>query len=129
MPELASGMINGIIALGAGPEGKKTAIASMAAVPPETYKACVEAIVTFEERANLGRIQVPVLLIAGELDRQAPAPMMQRMAQKIPGARYVMLPGLAHLPNLENPAVFDTAVLDYLREVLPRGVQKRSAAI
>ena len=101
----------------------------MAAVPPETYKACVEAIVTFEERANLGRIQVPVLLIAGELDRQAPAPMMQRMAQKIPGARYVMLPGLAHLPNLENPAAFDTAVLDYLRDVLPRGVQKRSAAI
>jgi 3-oxoadipate enol-lactonase len=129
MPELADGMINGIMALGADPEGKKTAIASMAAVPPETYKACVEAIVTFEERANLGRIQVPVLLIAGELDRQAPAPMMQRMAQKIPGAKYVMLPGLAHLPNLENPAAFDTAVLDYLRDVLPRGVQKRSAAI
>jgi pimeloyl-ACP methyl ester carboxylesterase len=55
--------------------------------------------------------------------------MMQRMAQKIPGAKYVMLPGLAHLPNLENPAAFDTAVLDYLRDVLPRGVQKRSAAI
>jgi pimeloyl-ACP methyl ester carboxylesterase len=129
MPELAAEMINGIIALGADPEGKKTAIASMAAVPPQTYQACVEAIVTFEERANLGRIEVPVLLIVGEFDRQAPASMMQRMAEKIPGSKYVMLPGLAHLPNLENPAAFDTAVLDYLRDVLPRGVQKRSAAI
>jgi pimeloyl-ACP methyl ester carboxylesterase len=128
MPELAADMINGIIALGADPEGKKTAIASMAAVPPQTYQACVEAIVTFEERANLGLIEVPVLLIVGEFDRQAPASMMQRMAEKIPGSKFVMLPGLAHLPNLENPAVFDQAVFDYLREVLPRGVQKRSVA-
>jgi pimeloyl-ACP methyl ester carboxylesterase len=128
MPELAAEMINGIMALGGDPEGRKTAIASMAAVPPETYKACVEAIVMFEERANLGRIAVPVLCLAGEFDRQAPANMMQRMAQKIPGAKFVTLPGLGHLPNLENPAAFDAAVLDYLKEVLPRGVQKRSAA-
>lgn len=128
MPELAAGMINGIIALGADPEGKKVAVASMAAVPPQTYQACVEAIVTFEERANLARIQVPVLCLVGEFDRQAPAPMMERMAAKIPGATYKMLPGLAHLPNLENRATFDAAVFDYLRETLPRGVQKRSVA-
>jgi pimeloyl-ACP methyl ester carboxylesterase len=128
MAELAGEMINGIIALGGDPEGRQTAIASMAAVPPQTYQACVEAIVMFEERANLSRIEVPVLLLVGEFDRQAPASMMQRMAQKIPGAKYVMLPGLGHLPNLENQAAFDAAVLDYLKEVLPRGVQKRSAA-
>lgn len=120
MAELAGEMINGIMVLGADPEGRKTAIASMAAVPPDTYKACVEALVMFEERANLARIEVPVLLLVGEFDRQAPAPMMARMAQKIPGATYVMLPGLGHLPNLENQAAFDAAVLDYLHQVLPR---------
>ena len=128
MPELAAGMINGIMALGADPEGRKVAMASMAAVPPQTYKACVEAVVTFEERANLARIRVPVLCLVGEFDRQAPAPMMERMAAKIPGAIYKKLPGLAHLPNLENRAMFDAAVLDYLREVLPRGEQKQSVA-
>jgi 3-oxoadipate enol-lactonase len=120
MAELADEMINGIMALGADPEGRKEAIASMAAVPPDTYKACVEAIVTFEERANLGRIEVPVLLLVGELDRQAPAAMMARMAPKIPGSTFVMLPGLGHLPNLENQAAFDAAVLDYLGKVVPR---------
>jgi pimeloyl-ACP methyl ester carboxylesterase len=128
MPQLADEMINGIMALGADPEGRKIAMASMGAVPPQTYQACVEAIVTFEERANLAQIKVPVLCLVGEFDRQAPASMMQRMAQKIPGAKYVMLPSLGHMPNLENQAAFDAAVLDYLGEVLPRGVQKRSAA-
>ncbi len=128
MPQLAGEMINGIMVLGADPEGRKIAVASMGAVPAQTYQACVEAIVTFEERANLGLIQVPVLVLAGEFDRQAPANMMQRMAQKIPGAKFVMLPGLGHMPNLENRTAFDAAVLNYLDEVLPRSVDKRSAA-
>lgn len=128
MPQLATEMVNGIIALGADPEGREVAVAAIAAVPPQTYKACVEAVVMFEERANLARIQVPVLCLAGEFDRQAPAPMMQRMAARIPGAIYKMLPGLAHLPNLENRKMFDAAVFDYLREALPRSVPERSIA-
>ena len=65
----------------------------------------------FDERANLGHISVPVLCLAGEHDSNAPPPMMERMAAKIPGARYVCLPGVGHLPNLETPAAFDAAVL------------------
>ena len=40
------------------------------------------------------------------------------MAGKIPGARYVCLPGVGHLPNLEAPAAFDAAILDFLRQAL-----------
>jgi pimeloyl-ACP methyl ester carboxylesterase len=40
--------------------------------------------------------------------------MMERMAAKIPGARYVCLSGAGHLPNLETPAAFNTAVLALL---------------
>jgi pimeloyl-ACP methyl ester carboxylesterase len=54
--------------------------------------------------------------------------MMERMAAKIPGAKFTLLPGLGHLPNLENPAAFNQAVLDFLREALPRDVTQRSAA-
>jgi pimeloyl-ACP methyl ester carboxylesterase len=43
--------------------------------------------------------------------------MMERMAGRIPGARYVCLPGLGHLPNLEAPAAFDAAVIEYLRSI------------
>ena len=126
MPELAAGMINEIIGMNADPKGRDIAIASMAAAPAATYKACVEAIVTFEERANLGQIRVPTMCLVGELDKNAPAPMMERMAAKIPGATFVVLPGLGHLPNLENPAVFDAAVLGFLRDL--NTSDKRSAA-
>ena len=57
-----------------------------------------------------------MLCLAGEDDPNAPPPVMERMAGKIPGARYVCLPGVGHLPNLEAPAAFDAAVLDFLRE-------------
>lgn len=133
MAELAAGMINEIIGPSPDPKGKEMAIASMAAAPASTYKACVEAIVTFEERANLGLIRVPTLCLVGEFDRNAPPQMMERMAAKIPGAKFVQLPGLGHLPNLENPAAFNAAVLNFLREAipphtLPRDVTQRSAA-
>ena len=45
---------------------------------------------------------------------------MERMAGKIPGARYVCLPGVGHLPNLEAPAAFDAAILGFLEEVRSR---------
>ena len=128
MAELAAGMINEIIGPSPDPQGKEIAIASMASAPAATYKACVEAIVTFEERANLGHIRVPTLCLVGEFDRNAPPQMMERMAAKIPGAKFVQLPGLGHLPNLEDPAAFNAAVLDFLREVLPREISERSAA-
>jgi pimeloyl-ACP methyl ester carboxylesterase len=42
------------------------------------------------------------------------------MASKIPGVRYVCLPGLGHLPNLEAPPAFDAAILEFLREATSR---------
>ena len=118
MPELAAGMINEIMGLNAGSARAGTiAIASMASAPAATYQACVEAIVTFEERANLGQIRVPTMCLVGEFDTNAPPAMMQRMAAKIPGATFEILPGLGHLPNLESPAAFDAAVLGFLRDL------------
>lgn len=133
MAELAAGMINEIIGPAPDSQGKAMAIASMAAAPAATYTACVEAIVMFEERANLGQIRVPTMCLAGEFDRNAPPQMMERMAAKIPGAKFTLLPGLGHLPNLENPAAFNAAVLDFLREALStrngsRDATQRSAA-
>ena len=58
-----------------------------------------------------------MLCLAGEHDRNAPPAMMERMAAKIPGARYVCLAGVGHLPNVEAPELFDQAVLEFLRNV------------
>jgi len=117
MRQLAATMVDQMMGPTPDPAGRALAIDCMGAVPAATYRASVRCLVHFDERGNLGNICVPVLVLAGEHDRNAPAAMMERMATKIPGARYVCLPGVGHLPNLEAPALFDRAVLDFLRAV------------
>ena len=49
------------------------AIAAMATVPSTTYRAAVEALVEFDPRQNLPEIDVPTLVLAGEIDVNARA--------------------------------------------------------
>ena len=117
MAELAPEMVGGMMGPRPDAEGRALAIATMAATPAATYSAAVLCLVNFDERANLGAIRVPVLCVAGEHDRNAPSQMMERMASRIPGARFRLLPGVGHLPNCEAPALFNAAILDCLAEL------------
>lgn len=118
MADLAPGLVDQM--MGPVPEsaGRVLALEVMGAVPADTYRAVVRCLVTFDGRADLGKIAVPTLCLAGEKDPNAPAAMVERMASKIPGSRFVCLPGVGHLPNLEAPATFDAAILGFLRDVL-----------
>jgi pimeloyl-ACP methyl ester carboxylesterase len=117
MAELAIGMVERMLGPRADAAARALAIDVMGDVPPETYRAAVRALTAFDERANLARIAVPVLLIAGEADPNAPPSLVERMARKIPGARYVCLPGVGHLANLEAPQAFDAAILKFLGDI------------
>ncbi|MFH5925690.1 alpha/beta fold hydrolase [Roseomonas xinghualingensis] len=99
---------------GADPAWRALAIEALAAASPRTFRAAVHCLVTFDERGNLGAIRIPTLCLAGEADTNAPAPMMERMAGKIPGAEYICLPGVGHMPQIEAPSEFDAAVLGFL---------------
>jgi 3-oxoadipate enol-lactonase len=118
MADIAPEAVEQLMAPGADPQNRALLIEEMGKVSPRTYRAAVTCLVDFDERANLGNIQVPVLCMVGELDRNAPAPMMERMAGKIPGAKYVCLPALGHMPNLEAPQAYNVAMLEFLSETL-----------
>jgi 3-oxoadipate enol-lactonase len=120
MADMAPRLVERMTAPGAEAAGRALAIEVMSAVKPETYRAAVRCLVTFDERSALGNIAVPTLCLACEKDPNAPAQVMERMASKIPGSSYVCLPGLGHLPNLEAPAAFDAAILAFLRDVTAR---------
>jgi pimeloyl-ACP methyl ester carboxylesterase len=93
------------------------AVQAMGALTPEAYRAALQALVGFEQRAALARLSVPVLLVAGEHDNNAPPKVMARMAEAIPNARYVCLPGAGHLMNLTHPAAFDAEVRAFLADL------------
>jgi len=120
MAEVAPAMVDAMMGPAAGAAGRRLAIDCMSATPEATYRAAVQCLVAFDERANLGAIAVPVLCLAGQHDRNAPAAMMERMAGKIPQARYVCLPGVGHFPNLEAPDAFDGAIFAFLEQAVVR---------
>jgi pimeloyl-ACP methyl ester carboxylesterase len=118
LAQLAPGIVDQIIAPGAPAAARALAIAAMSAVNPDTYRAAVSCLVEFDERANLAAIRIPVLCLAGALDRTAPPAVLERMASRVPGAHYQCLAGVGHLANLESPAAFNAAALDFLRRTL-----------
>ena len=118
LADLAPRLVDAMMAPKPDTAGRAHAIDVMSRVPSDTYRASIRCLVTFNERDSLASIRVPVLCLACDKDPNAPAAVMERMAAKIPGARYVCLPGLGHLPNLENAAAFDAAVLDFLRRAI-----------
>lgn len=64
---------------------------------------------------RLGQIHIPALIVAGGLDNSEVLRAAEVMEGAIPSARKVILPGCAHLPNMEKPDDFNQAVLDFLR--------------
>lgn len=65
----------------------------------------------------LGEIEVPTLVISGEEDSISTPGVMEEMAGKIPGSRYVSLPKAGHLSNLEGPEEFNAALSGFLAKV------------
>jgi pimeloyl-ACP methyl ester carboxylesterase len=81
--------------------------------------AVVAALAALRDRpdrvADLGRIRVPTLVIAGADDGLIPAAAAETLADGIPGARLQVIPGAGHLSALERPEEFATAVTSFLR--------------
>lgn len=63
---------------------------------------------------RLDELRVPTLIIAGGLDHPEVLRAAEVMAAAIPHAEKVIIPNCAHLPNMEQPAEFNQAVLDFL---------------
>jgi 3-oxoadipate enol-lactonase len=63
--------------------------------------------------SSIGSIKAPTLVINGEYDNSLKAG--QRTASLIPGAVHRILPNTGHACNIEDPAVFDGLVIDFLQ--------------
>ena len=114
MPEIAAELVEGLFAPDPPEAARARAIAGMAAISPDAYRAALHCIVTFNRLEDLARIACPTLVLAAEHDRLAPPKSMERMARRIPGAAYRCLAGAGHLANIERPAAFDAALDEFL---------------
>lgn len=65
----------------------------------------------------LPRIQIPVLVVAGDDDQIAPAEGMKQMAEAIPGAEFTLISAAGHLAPLEQPRDVNGAVAAFLEKL------------
>jgi 3-oxoadipate enol-lactonase len=63
---------------------------------------------------RLSEIDVPSLVMVGELDLEEKQRLASQVAAAIPGASYALLPGVAHMLNMERPEQFNRSVLNFL---------------
>ena len=117
MAELAKRVMPAASGSKADPEGVRHAVEIMAHLSPGTYRKAVHMLTTFDRRAQLPKIAVPTLLIAGSDDRTAPPAIMASMQRKIPAAELVVLEGCGHLGPMDQPAEFNAALERFLRKM------------
>ncbi len=65
----------------------------------------------------LAKVNVPVLIIAGEKDTFTPGSLSEHMAESIPGAELLTLKGGSHVAPIEQPELVRARVTSFLERV------------
>ncbi len=88
-----------------------------------TVVRCVNAMVDEPTDERLGQLKTPTLIIYGEQDLLIPNPVLhggtsrsigEKGVKEIPHARLVMIPNAGHISMMDQPAIYDKTVMDFL---------------
>ncbi len=69
-------------------------------------------------RRAMAGVRVPVLMVHGDRDRLVPVSVARDVARRHPDWRYVELPGVGHVPQLQCPELLAEHVLGWLPSVV-----------
>ena len=113
----------------AGPQADATVRqalhASMAAIPPGTYREAVRCFTAPSERFDFARLTMPVLIMTGAFDKLAPPVELRGIAERIhscaprANVRFEVLDGAGHVCNIEAPDAYSRHLVHFLRRLGP----------
>jgi pimeloyl-ACP methyl ester carboxylesterase len=83
---------------------------------PEGYAAQLQGILAWEAYSRLSGIAAPTLVIHGESDRLVPPGNAKLIAERIPGAKLMIMPHASHLFLTDQTEVSHHAILQFLNE-------------
>ncbi|HEY8459117.1 MAG TPA: alpha/beta hydrolase, partial [Blastocatellia bacterium] len=84
-----------------------------------TINSFIESIARGEDilDGKTKAIKAPTLVIWGNNDELAPLGMGKAFVEDIPGAQLVVIDNCGHVPQMEKPAEFNSALLKFLGSV------------
>jgi 3-oxoadipate enol-lactonase len=80
--------------------------AMLTRTPKQGYLAACGALKCADLRSHAGAIRTATLCLVGEADGSTPASLVRETAGLIEGARFEIIQGAGHVPNIEKPEVF-----------------------
>ncbi|WP_328321447.1 bifunctional 3-oxoadipate enol-lactonase/4-carboxymuconolactone decarboxylase PcaDC [Streptomyces sp. NBC_00388] len=86
-----------------GSAAARATVADLRDADPAGYAACCDALAAHDLRSELHRVGAPTLVVAGREDPATPPAHSRELADGIPGATLLELPGASHLAPVEQP--------------------------
>lgn len=89
--------------------------------PKEWYVGWAQLIrscCTYNVQDRLREIQVPTLVVGGELDKLVPLNLQHEVHEGIPGSEYIIVQGSSHAPYVDKPKEFQHIVFGFLQKHL-----------
>jgi 3-oxoadipate enol-lactonase len=81
------------------------------------YQAALAVFSRGDITDRLDSINVPTLVIVGELDIPTPPDRAELIAERIPGARLVTIPETGHMSPTEDPVAVAKAIRAFLKDL------------
>jgi 3-oxoadipate enol-lactonase len=98
----------------ANPEDIERIRKMILATSVEGFTGCGAAIREMDQRDSIAGITTPTRVIVGAQDPATTVAHAELIHQKIAGSELVVIDNAAHLSNIEQPGVFNEALLDFL---------------
>ena len=85
----------------------------MAKTSLDGYLGSVAALQDYDLRSTLAELALPMLLLAGSNDGNAPE-VLQELSTRLPDAKFAVVPNAGHISNVEGSAQFTTLLFEFL---------------
>ena len=112
--EIAAKRVHSPDYLEAHPEAIEQRKKVLLGIDPHAFQAACRILQETDLTPLLHHLRVPTLVVCGELDQATPPALNKVVANKVPAARYVELPGCGHCPPLEQPEAFLAAIKSFM---------------
>lgn len=96
------------------PEMAEERAAILRKTDPEAFITACLALNLLDHRALASSVTAPTLIVVGEEDQATPPAMAEELHGLIEGSSLVVMPGLAHAPQIQAPDEFAAAVRPFL---------------